>query len=230
VPAKLSPTSYAVLGVLSSGPLSAYELTKHMRRSALAELWPRTEASLYKEPKLLEAHGFVTATAEATGARTKTVYALTAAGRRALRAWLRTPGQGLVFECEAALKAFFGDAGTLEDLQSQLRTLARAIATTEPPPAETLRHLRDGQVRLPERLHYSAMAADLIARLRLALTAWATEWADRTEGWSTVHIDDVSRQDAIAVLDERISDIEHATATTAPSAPGRHSRRARRRT
>jgi DNA-binding PadR family transcriptional regulator len=213
VPSKLSPTSYAVLGLLATGPFSAYELTKHMKRSALAELWPRTEASLYKEPKLLEAHGFATATPDATGARTRTVYAITPAGRRALREWLRTPGQGLVFECEAALKTFFGDAGSLEDLQSQLRTLAGAIAATEPPPAETLRQLRDGPIRFPERMHYTAMSADLIARLRLAVMSWAAEWASRTELWATVHLDDVSRQQAAAVLDERIADVERATAS-----------------
>lgn len=205
---KLSPTSYAVLGLLATGPFSAYELTKHMKRSALAELWPRTETSLYKEPKVLEAHGLATATPDANGARTRTVYAITPAGRRALRVWLRTPGEGLVFECEAAVKTFFGDAGTLQNLQSQLRTLADEIATMEPPPAATLRQLRDGDIRFPQRLQYTAMSADLITRLRLAVTAWASEWADRTEHWSTVHLDDTSRREAVAVLDDRIADVE----------------------
>lgn len=207
---KLSSTSYAVLGLLASGPFSAYELTKHMRRSALAELWPRTEASLYKEPKVLVAHGLATATPDATGARTRTVYAITPAGRRALRTWLRTPGDGLVFECEAAVKAFFGDAGTLDDVRSQLRTLAEEIAAAEPSPTATLRELRDGPVRFPERLHYTAMSADLIARLRLAVTGWAGDWADRADQWSTVHLDDASRREAVTVLDDRIADVERA--------------------
>lgn len=215
---KLSTTSYAVLGLLAGGPFSAYELTKHMKRSALAELWPRTETSLYKEPKILEAHGLATATADATGARTRTVYAITPAGRRALRAWLRTPGDGLVFECEAAVKAFFGDAGNLGELQAQLRALAGAIATIDPSPVETLRQLRNGDIRFPGRLHYTAMSADLIARLRLTVTKWAADWADSTEEWSTVHLDDASRRQAVAVLDERIADIERAlTAGATPT-------------
>ena len=209
---KLSPTSYALLGLLDSGPFSAYELTKHMKRSALAELWPRTEASLYNEPKVLMAHGLATATPDATGARARTIYAITPAGRRALRAWLRTPGDGLVFECEAAMKAFFGDAGTLADLRSQLRALAGQIATVEPSPAATLRDLRDGPVRFPERQHYTAMSADLISRLRLTVHAWATEWADRTDQWSSVHLDDESRREAVTVLDDRIADVERAIA------------------
>jgi DNA-binding PadR family transcriptional regulator len=207
--------------LLSSGPFSAYELTKHMKRSALAALWPRTEASLYKEPKVLVAHGLATATPDATGGRTRTVYAITPAGRRALRAWLRTPGEGLVFECEAAVKAFFGDVGTLADLRSQLRALAGEVAATEPSPAETLRELRDGHVRFPERLHYTAMSADLITRLRLAVASWAGDWADRTDQWSSVHLDDASLGEALSVLDDRIADVERAiAAATAPSAAG----------
>lgn len=228
MPPKLSSTSYAVLGLLASGPFSAYELTKHMRRSALAELWPRTEASLYKEPKVLVEHGLATAAPDATGARTRTVYAITPAGRRALRGWLRTPGVGLVFECEAAVKAFFGDAGTIDDLRSQLRVLAGEIAAAEPSPTATLGELRDGQIRFPERLHYTAMSADLIARVRLAVTAWASDWADRTDQWSSVHLDDVARRDAVTVLDHRIADVEQAIAAArAPSAaaPGRRRRR-----
>jgi DNA-binding PadR family transcriptional regulator len=210
--------------LLAAGPFSAYELTKHMRRSALAELWPRTETSLYKEPKILESHGLATATSRANGARSRTVYAITPAGRRALRAWLRTPGEGLVFECEAAVKAFFGDAGDLDDLKSQLRTLAGAITEADPPPAMTLRQLRDGDVRFPERLHYAAMSADLIARLRLTVTAWAADWADRTDEWSTVHLDDTSRRQAISVLDDLISEVQRAAGGAPPTNTGDNDR------
>lgn len=231
VPTKLSPTSYALLGLLAAGPLSAYELTKHMKRSALAELWPRAEAALYKEPKNLVAHGLATATSGATGARNRTVYSITPAGRRALRAWLRTPGAGLAFECEAAVKVFFGDAGGLDDLQRQLRSLADDIVASESPPAATLVQLRDGPIRSPERLHYTAMAADLIARLRLAVTSWASEWGDRTGRWSSVHLDDTSRREAVAVLDERIEDVERLTGIAAASAhsPAAHGEAARDR-
>jgi DNA-binding PadR family transcriptional regulator len=124
VPPKLTTTSYALLGLLNLQPFSAYELTKYMKRSALAQLWPRTETSLYKEPKVLEAHGFATADIASTGARARTVYSITPAGRRAFRKWLREPGGALVFECEAAMKAFFGDATDVKALRAQLEVLA----------------------------------------------------------------------------------------------------------
>jgi hypothetical protein len=54
------------------------------------------------------------------------------------------------------------------------------------------------------------MSADLVARLRLAVTAWAADWAERVDAWSTVHLDDVSQAQAVEVLDARIADVERS--------------------
>jgi len=83
-------------------------------------------------------HGLVTADVASTGARSRTVYSTTPAGRRAFRAWLREPGGFLEFECEAAMKAFFGDATDLESLRAQLELLAAHPETSTPPPLEVL--------------------------------------------------------------------------------------------
>jgi DNA-binding PadR family transcriptional regulator len=215
-PPRLTTASYALLGLLSSQPFSAYELTKHMKRSALAELWPRTEASLYKEPKVLEAHGYVTAAVARNGARSRTVYSITPAGRRALRDWLRAPGAGLVFECEAATKAFFGDAGTLAGLREHLRSLTLHDDGADAP-LERLRALRDGDVRFPERLHYTAMAADLVARIRLAVDDWATDWLDRTESWAGTAIDPGARAQAGEVLDDLVAQLQRRARRAGPA-------------
>jgi PadR family transcriptional regulator, regulatory protein AphA len=199
---KLTTTSYALLGLLNLQPFSAYELTKYMKRSALAHLWPRTEASLYKEPKVLEAHGYATADVASTGARARTVYSITPAGRRALRAWLREPGGTLVFECEAALKAFFGDVTDLEALRAQLEVLAARPETSTPPPLEVLSAFREGRMHFPDRLHYTVMAADLIAHVNLAVAGWAESWLQRTESWNGTSLDEPKRVEAVAVLDE----------------------------
>jgi DNA-binding PadR family transcriptional regulator len=202
MPPKLTTTSYALLGLLNLQPFSAYELTKYMKRSALAQLWPRTEASLYKEPKVLEARGFATADVASTGARARTVYSITPAGRRALRAWLREPGGALEFECEAAMKVFFGDATDLEALRGQLEVLAAHPETSTPPPLEVLSAFREGKMYFAERVHYTAMAADLIARVNLAVAGWAESWLQRTETWHGTSLDEPKRVEAAAVLDE----------------------------
>jgi DNA-binding PadR family transcriptional regulator len=66
---------------------SAYDLTGYMRTSAVRSCWPRTESRLYQEPKNLVSHGFAESSVERTGARTRTVYSITAEGRAALRRW-----------------------------------------------------------------------------------------------------------------------------------------------
>lgn len=103
--ADLPTTSYAILGLLAIRPWTTYELAQQMDRS-LKHFWPRAQSRIYEEPKRLAALGLVKATADAVGRRPRTVYSITAKGRRALAAWLTEPGEGPVVEFEALLKVF----------------------------------------------------------------------------------------------------------------------------
>ena len=84
-PADLTTTSYAILGLLALRSWTTYELAQQMDR-ALSRFWPRARSKLYEEPKKLVAHGLARATTEAVGRRPRTVYSITAKGRRALAA------------------------------------------------------------------------------------------------------------------------------------------------
>src|SRR5919107_1060658 len=83
----LTTTSYALLGLLSVRSWTTYELAKQVQRS-LGWFWPRAERKLYDEPKRLVASGLAECEREMTGARPRTVYAVTRRGRNALRRWL----------------------------------------------------------------------------------------------------------------------------------------------
>src|SRR5215813_6000700 len=102
----LTTTSYALLGLLRLRPWTTYELAKQVQRG-LGWFWPRAERKLYDEPKNLVAHGLARATEEHTGNRPRTVYAITPAGRKALRLWLGEPSAPPAFEFEAMVKVFF---------------------------------------------------------------------------------------------------------------------------
>src|SRR6516165_8481292 len=115
----LTTTSYAVLGLLSIKSWSSYELTRQMDRS-LGRIWPRAVSKLYEEPKKLVDYGYARASIERQGQRSRTVYAITANGRRALASWLHEPGEGPVLEFEQLLKVFFAESGTKEDLLATL--------------------------------------------------------------------------------------------------------------
>ncbi len=74
--------------------------------------------------------------------------------------------------------------------------------TSTPPPLEVLSAFREGRMHFAERVHYTAMAADLIARVNLAVAGWAESWLQRTETWHGTALDEPKRVEAAAVLDE----------------------------
>jgi DNA-binding PadR family transcriptional regulator len=121
-PARATTTSYAILGLLAVRSWTTYELTQQMDRS-LGRIWPRAASKLYEEPKKLVALGWARAADERIGKRPRTIYSITAKGRRALARWLQEPGAGPVLEWEQLLKIQFADQGTRADA---LATLAAA--------------------------------------------------------------------------------------------------------
>jgi DNA-binding PadR family transcriptional regulator len=123
-----STTSHAILGLLAVKAWTTYELAKQVQRS-LGWFWPRAERKLYDEPKRLVAAGLAKATPEMTGSRPRTVYTVTARGRRALRRWLDEPPAPPSLEFEGMVKVFFADGGTLEQLRTTLVTIAETSDT-----------------------------------------------------------------------------------------------------
>ena len=65
---RLTPMSFAILGLLAIRPWSTYELTKLLGRS-VQYVMPRTEANRYQEPKRLVEAGLATAADESVGQR-----------------------------------------------------------------------------------------------------------------------------------------------------------------
>ena len=120
-PPRLTTTSYALLGLLSIQPWTAYELTQQMRRS-LHYVWPKSESLLYTEPKKLVDARLARVTHQRRGDRTRAQYRITAAGRRALAAWLQTESAAPLFELETMLRLTFADQGTPEQLARALRS------------------------------------------------------------------------------------------------------------
>jgi len=113
---KLTPTSYVVLGlVASAGRCTPYDL-KRLVAQSVGHFWSFPHAQLYAEPARLAAMGLLTEEREA-GGRNRRHYAVTAAGRAAVRAWLATPETGLgEIRDPGLLKLFFAEIGTPEDV------------------------------------------------------------------------------------------------------------------
>ena len=180
--APLTTTSYAILGLLAIKPWTTYELAQQMQR-ALGQFWPRAESKLYEEPKKLVAHGLARASSEMVGKRPRTLYTITAKGRRAMAAWVPTPGDGPVLEFEQLIKIFFAEHGTKEDLLATIATVRqwvddRFIASRDIPQGYL-----DGRGPFPERLPWLLLTGQFLTEFTLAVERWA-EWAtELVETW-----------------------------------------------
>lgn len=185
---ELNTTAFAMLGMLAIRPWSTYELAKHVDRS-LGPLWPRARSHLFNEPKRLAADGLAQASEEMVGRRPRTVYTITPAGRRALRQWLGTPGEGPVLEFEQLLKVFFADHGTKADaLQAVANIRAWAQDRTEENIAVARSYVA-GTGPFPER----AAMISVVGRFLTDFADMVGEWADWAAGVVDTWPDDPSR-------------------------------------
>jgi PadR family transcriptional regulator, regulatory protein AphA len=127
----LTPSSYAVLGLLARRPGSGYELGTRAAAS-IDHFWPLTRPHIYGELAKLEALGYVAGVEVAQEhLPDKRVYSVTSQGMRALQAWLADPDPGVPRPRQPMLvKLFFGEHLTPEQAEALLtryreQTLAR---------------------------------------------------------------------------------------------------------
>lgn len=130
MPRRTATTANAILGLLAlRREWSTWELTQQLRRN-MRFFWPRAESQIYEEAKSLVAKGYATAKETYTGRRRRTVYRISASGKRALSAWLASPPRPTALECEPLLRIFLADFASRDQLDvalSRLRADADAI-------------------------------------------------------------------------------------------------------
>ncbi len=195
-----TPATYGLLGMLATRPMTGYELTQQVRRS-LRFVWATSEGHLYREQKKLVTLGWAKVTAEQVGLRTRQRYAITRAGRAALRAWLASEPDEPHLQVEGILRAFYADSATPAVLASSLRSTAASARLmldelggyvedylAEGGPLDMLedatanRHFR-GRQMFPDRLHAVAVALDLTTALLAALDEAGRAMATEVERW-----------------------------------------------
>jgi DNA-binding PadR family transcriptional regulator len=133
---KNSRTAYVLLGMLSIQPnLSGYELHKAIEEN-FGSFWGESYGQIYPTLKRLGAEGLIETCKSASAPRKRRQeYALTEAGRIALREWLALPFQNDPPRNEFMLKLFFGREAApgvalvhVQELQERNR---RMLATLE---------------------------------------------------------------------------------------------------
>ena len=143
----------------------------------LRYMWPRAESRIYDEAKRLTAAGLAEAHTGRTGRRRRTTYAITDAGRHALREWLAGSPEGISLEHGPLLRILLGREGHPEDLRaavSAAREHADSMLEVGTPLGQ---EYLEGHHPQQEEVHLRAITFDYLYR-------WAQlnrEWADRTE-------------------------------------------------
>ena len=164
-----------MLGTLHLGATSGYEVRRWIERSARF-FWSISPVQVYPALAWLEERGHVKGRDDPAGGRARRRYAVTAAGRGALREWLRAPDE-LTFELRdrGLLKLFFADALEPEEAREHVRAMrARAEGELERfrgeiEPASIREELRGS--RFPH----------VTARFAVEYLEWTIGWCERVE-------------------------------------------------
>jgi DNA-binding PadR family transcriptional regulator len=170
--ADLSPTGSVILGMLALGKQTGYDIKQFVDKSTRF-FWAASYGQIYPELKRLEEQGLTVGRPEPTGGRSRTVYALTDAGRAALQDWLRSDQEPLYeLRDEGMLKLFFSDALPelrIENIRAMRERHERKLA----------------QLRAIEQHagHNGGMPRGPYLTLELGIgsTQWFIDWCEATE-------------------------------------------------
>ncbi len=123
---ELPTTSFAVLGLLTFGEMSGYDITKTVEQS-IGFFWTPAKSQIYTELRRLVKAGYARQRdVEQEDRPDKRVYRITQRGQRALERWLedrRVPPD--VVRSTMLVKLFFGSRSGLDALVEQIEEVRR---------------------------------------------------------------------------------------------------------
>ena len=211
---RLSPTSYALLGLLAREPASAYELNTIMQTSMLRVFWPRAESHIYSEPKKLLAHDFVSEKKEKANGRQRTVFTITSKGRAALAAWLAEEDQAEHRnQAEFMLKLILAEGGSPADAAATIdRALTTCRAEMEMAVAGIEQVLETAEGGATMGMPWNGIASNLMADILIARYRWgqfaSAAIAGVPEGCSQEEKQDLGRAAYRQSLDKLRAELE----------------------
>ena len=173
-------TPNALLGLLSMGPMSGYDIRQLTARS-IGHFWSESYGQIYPGLKRLAAAGLVEKKSERKkGSPDRHLYSLTAEGREHLRQWLKLPVVEEVPRNELLLKLFFGSHVSLrvsrEHVEAYRETHERALKLYGAMERE-LKRDEAGDARLPFWLMTLSMGRHRSA----AMVKWCGETLNELE-------------------------------------------------
>lgn len=173
--ARLSTSSYAVLGLLSFARMSGYDLAAVAQRS-VTQVWPISKTQVYAELRRLDALALIEGRgAERSGGPAKTLFELTERGERELDDWLSTDtSSGVRLRAPTVLKLMFGHRTAPQDARFQLLQFRERVSAR----LRELEQLASVLEKNPDAV-YAWGTARFGARVCEAILGWIDEVAPR---------------------------------------------------
>jgi len=173
---------FALLGLLEDGPASGYTLTTRFERSLQRYAWTARQSHIYPELGRLAEDGLIEVVEQ--GARGRRTYAITAAGRAVLRAWLLSPPKERAVRDERTLRLCLISAlGPAEARDLVLSSLAEAERTGAE--LRAMAEAADADEEHPRGpLRFGRLAIELGIHQSEAQRRWASWALDRLDGAS----------------------------------------------
>jgi len=171
--AEKTATVESLLGLLSLGPMSGYEMRGVMER-ATANFWTESYGQIYPALRSMVKDGLATVEEQSKDGRAKKVYKLTAAGERRLRKWLGVETKTQAHRNELLLKVFFGDRAERGAIAAQVMKKREQCVEDLKRYEEMLGMMETHQARNPAMPYWRMTARYGIAEAK-AVRAWCDE-------------------------------------------------------
>jgi DNA-binding PadR family transcriptional regulator len=152
-------------------------------RRALRWAWPRTEANLYSEIKQLAPNGLAQATEEAVGARVRTRYEVTDAGRAAVAEWLRTEPSPVQVQFETLLRVFLADQGSRAELLAAIESTRRQTISAVAEVIDVVEDYAADVPPYPERAHLNGLFIAFMASFIRTVLEWCDTAEEEVATW-----------------------------------------------
>ncbi len=118
---KKNKSRYAILGLLSLGPMSGYDIKKKFEQIA-SNFWNESYGQIYPILKRIYSEGLTTMSIEKqSGKPDRHIYELTPKGHEDLKDWLLEPVGRHIGRHEILLKLFFGPIVSVTDNINQVK-------------------------------------------------------------------------------------------------------------
>jgi DNA-binding PadR family transcriptional regulator len=180
---QLNPTAYAILGLLSLRSWTTYELTQQMQR-ALGRFWPRAESGIYTVPKALVRDGLAEAEPDAVGARRRTRYRISPAGRHALKTWRQPQGNPApTVEFEQLIRVFFAEYASKAEILGLLQAVRTTVEDRAAAGAGISQNYLDGRGAFPTRLPWLILVGRFITDFDVMVDEWAAWATEVVQSW-----------------------------------------------